>query len=198
FNVDRSTIQSLTILFVLLIVVTVLVVKFKNLKSENNQLQTSLKNRTSERDQLQTSLKNRTSERDQLQTSLKNQLQNKLQEIDTYTKLGWSYFNSSIYYFSTGMENWANSRQGCKNRGADLVIIDSTEEEEFISLHLDIRRAWIGLSDRETKGEWKWVDGTNLTIGFWMAGEPNNLYGDEDCVEILGALEIKIWNGAQL
>ncbi|XP_060720548.1 C-type lectin domain family 4 member E-like isoform X3 [Tachysurus vachellii] len=116
---------------------------------------------------------------------------------DTYTKLGWSYFNSSIYYFSTGMENWADSRQDCKNRGADLVIINSTEEEEFISLHLDIRHAWIGLSDRETEGVWKWVDGTNLTTGFWIAGEPNNLYGDEDCVEILGALKIKIWNDAQ-
>ncbi|XP_060720545.1 C-type lectin domain family 4 member M-like isoform X2 [Tachysurus vachellii] len=217
FNTVRSTIQSLAILFALLIAVIVLGVKFKNLTSENNQLQTSLKYRTSERDQLQTSLKNRTSERDQLQTGYINltremdklqmtynnlinqsdQLQKKLEVIDTYIKLGWIYFKSSIYYFPTGMENWADSRQDCKNRGADLVIINSTEEEEFISLHLDIRHAWIGLSDREMEGVWKWVDGTNLTTGFWMAGEPNNSNGDEDCVEILGALKIKIWNDVQ-
>ncbi|CAB1313684.1 unnamed protein product, partial [Coregonus sp. 'balchen'] len=42
---------------------------------------------------------------------------------------------------------------------------------------------WIGLTDRETEGSWKWVDGTPLTIQYWKSGEPNNYGSGEDCAE---------------
>ncbi|CAB1333588.1 unnamed protein product [Coregonus sp. 'balchen'] len=47
---------------------------------------------------------------------------------------------------------------------------------------------WIGLSDREIEGDWRWVDNTTLTSKFWnhWSSEPdNNLSGGvegEDCV----------------
>ncbi|KAG7313945.1 hypothetical protein KOW79_022441 [Hemibagrus wyckioides] len=211
-NAEQGTINSLTT-FALLIVTIVLSVKFNNLKSENKQLQTSLKNVTRARDQLQTSYNNLTRERDQLQTSYSNltrerdqlqtsyrnltrerdQLQKKLAETDAQAKLGWRYFNSSFYYLSTSMKTWNESSQDCINRGANLVIINSREEEEFISLQLGSSRAWTGLNDRENEGVWKWVDGTPLTTAFWAVGEPNNFL-DEDCAEILGGLEKKGWN----
>lgn len=44
---------------------------------------------------------------------------------------GWSYFNGSFYYISIPSEkkSWQNSRDDCKRRGADLVIINSKEEQ---------------------------------------------------------------------
>ncbi|KAL6466956.1 hypothetical protein MHYP_G00247600 [Metynnis hypsauchen] len=87
-----------------------------------------------------------------------------------------------MYFISTGGKIWTESRQDCRERGADLVIINNKEEQDFIEILRRGQRAWIGLTDSETEGVWKWVDGSALTTGFWEHNEPNNSAGDEDCV----------------
>ncbi|KAJ8256380.1 hypothetical protein COCON_G00185320 [Conger conger] len=74
---------------------------------------------------------------------------------------GWEQFSSKCYYFSTEGKSWMNSRRDCVRQGADLVIIESQEEQEFITKYTQDFN-WIGLSDSETEGTWLWVDGTFL------------------------------------
>ncbi|XP_053533488.1 CD209 antigen-like [Ictalurus punctatus] len=174
---------------------------YNNLTIERNQLQTSYNNLTIERDQLQTSYNTMTTERDQLQTSSntltteRDQCRNMMAGV--LVKQGWRFFNSKLYYIPTEEKSWTESRQDCRERGADLVIINSNEKWEFIIKHLgDKNRAWIGLSDRVTEGEWKWVDGTELKsgTGYWYGGEPNNQHNNEDCAEIWTFSDKKAWN----
>ncbi|XP_053335579.1 CD209 antigen-like [Clarias gariepinus] len=144
---------------------------YNTLTIERDQLQTSNNNLTIERDQLQTSYNNLTIERNQLQTSYNNltierdQIKRNIKEIQRFFQLGWIYFNFSVYYISNETKNWTESRQDCRETGADLVIITSREEQEFINKLLGRRVAWIGLSDGDREGEWKWVDDTLLTTG---------------------------------
>ncbi|XP_049328345.1 CD209 antigen-like protein C [Astyanax mexicanus] len=140
---------------------------YTNITLERDQLQTSYTNITLERDQLQTSYTNITLERDQLQTSYDNLtlerdgLQSRLANIDIFCPPGWKKFMSSCYYISINMQTWDQSRMDCRGKGADLVIINSEEEQTFVSGLA--RNFWIGLTDQYHQGQWKWVDGSSLT-----------------------------------
>uniref|UniRef100_A0A3B1JPZ6 C-type lectin domain-containing protein n=1 Tax=Astyanax mexicanus TaxID=7994 RepID=A0A3B1JPZ6_ASTMX len=157
-----------------------------------NQLQTSYTNLTAERDQLQTSNTNLTAERDQLQTRSKKYTLCVSKCIKGILQ-GWRIFNTSLYYVSSEMKSWTESRNDCKKRGSDPLMINSREEQVFINTLRKDQMVWIGLSDGETEGVWKWVDGSELITGFWRPGEPNS-YGDEDCVITgYGSDPVKNW-----
>ncbi|XP_048012446.1 CD209 antigen-like protein C isoform X2 [Megalobrama amblycephala] len=153
-----------------------LISKNENLTNERDQLLTNITNLTEERDGLKIKNKNLTNERDQLKLE-KNDLQMSLGKLD-----GWIYNQSSLYFISSEKRNWAESRRYCTERGADLIIINNREEQEFVKNSSD--SFWIGLTDSDVEGRWKWVDGTNMTSGFWGSGEPNSYNGDEDCAMI--------------
>ncbi|XP_053335427.1 C-type lectin domain family 4 member M-like [Clarias gariepinus] len=176
---------------------------YGNLTIERDQLQISYDNLTKVGDQLQASNKNLTIERDQLQTSYHNLIieRDQLQRgrngyLGKFCDLEKCFIFSSFYFMSNEYKNWTESREDCIKRGADLVIINSREEQEFISKQKVNKKvqAWIGLSDRETEGEWKWVDNTTLNITFWASREPNNSGGDEDCAEIYSGDTGNFWN----
>uniref|UniRef100_A0A8C4IJW2 C-type lectin domain-containing protein n=1 Tax=Dicentrarchus labrax TaxID=13489 RepID=A0A8C4IJW2_DICLA len=122
---------------------------------------------------------------------------------------GWEQHGRQCYYFSTNYLTWSESRDECRQKGGDLVQIDSREEQvKHTALKLsekmnfDDDMFWIGLTDSEKEGTWLWVDGSllNESLTFWNGSEPDNwtvLDPDgEDCVrmgEKTGAPDLKCW-----
>uniref|UniRef100_A0A4W5JUG5 C-type lectin domain-containing protein n=2 Tax=Hucho hucho TaxID=62062 RepID=A0A4W5JUG5_9TELE len=101
---------------------------------------------------------------------------------------GWRLLGSRCYFLSTEMKTWEESRQDCLERRADLVIINSREEQKLL-YQLDgdtYLLVWIGLTDSVNEGTWKWVDGTPLTTSYWKSGQPDHggPNNEEDCVEV--------------
>uniref|UniRef100_A0A672HX46 C-type lectin domain-containing protein n=1 Tax=Salarias fasciatus TaxID=181472 RepID=A0A672HX46_SALFA len=96
----------------------------------------------------------------------------------------WVPFRSSLYYISSTERTWQESRDDCLSRGADLMIIDSQEEQDFSRRFS--QEVWIGLTDSAQEGTWQWVDGTLLNTSYWLPGEPNNddEGKEENCAEI--------------
>ncbi|KAG7330773.1 hypothetical protein KOW79_004742 [Hemibagrus wyckioides] len=178
FRCYRPAAVCLLILVVLLLAaITILGVL---LTTERDRLETRYNNLTAEKEQLDISYKKVSEERDQFQKKT-DELQNKISQLmkDINTP-GWKYFSSSIYFISTEKKSWSEGRHDCIEIGADLVIINSRDEQDFVEMWRRGEGAWIGANDRDSEGVWKWVDGTTLTSGFWSSGEPNNK-GDEDC-----------------
>ncbi|XP_055006255.1 asialoglycoprotein receptor 2-like [Boleophthalmus pectinirostris] len=101
----------------------------------------------------------------------------------------WVRFGNSIYLVSQIAKNWTDSRQHCEELRASLVIISSPEEQAFVS-KLTFQNVWIGLTDRETEGVWKWVNGEAVNTTHWRPNQPDN-WGEEDCGEISFD---KLWN----
>uniref|UniRef100_A0A3P9IJU5 C-type lectin domain-containing protein n=1 Tax=Oryzias latipes TaxID=8090 RepID=A0A3P9IJU5_ORYLA len=107
---------------------------------------------------------------------------------------GWQYFRGSFYYVSTTPANWQNSRDYCTSKGADLVVINDADENQFILKQGLNRKAWIGLY--RSGSTWTWVDGSILSpsVSYWGPGEPNNFGNREDRAAIGFNNNVNTWN----
>uniref|UniRef100_A0A3P8R4U7 C-type lectin domain-containing protein n=1 Tax=Astatotilapia calliptera TaxID=8154 RepID=A0A3P8R4U7_ASTCA len=125
-----------------------------------------------------------TEERDLLRTNFSENLKELevlLSSLKKTCPLGWSKFNHSCYLLSERSGSWDAARMDCRARGGDLVVIDSPEEQKFLSTITT--EVWIGLNDKEQEGMWKWVDGTPLTLMYWATTQPDD-GGEENCAYI--------------
>lgn len=133
-------------------------------------------------DSCETMIKNMADENEKLKRT---------QNISVEYKQGWFYISNHSYYKSQTQESWQVSREDCLQKGADLMIINSREEQEFAT---NFKPVWIGLTDNETEGIWKWVDGTPLNTSYWHTDEPNNAGGSENCGELGYFGKLNSWN----
>ncbi|KAM3608354.1 uncharacterized protein V6R79_023649 [Siganus canaliculatus] len=132
---------------------------------------------TKERDLLNVTVTEMTKELERLQI---------LSKENQTCPVGWRLFSSSCYLLSSKSGTWDEARQDCRDRGADLIVIHSQKVQELI-FGLIQNAAWIGLTDREEEGTWKWVDGTAPTFLNWRENQPDNgagHLGEEDCVHV--------------
>ncbi|XP_051962429.1 CD209 antigen-like protein E [Xyrauchen texanus] len=98
----------------------------------------------------------------------KNELLKSLHEMD-----GWIWYQSNFYYISSEKKSWSESRRYCIQKGADLLIINHKNEQDFLKKFSGEDKFWIGLTDTEKEVTWKWVNGSALTSGFWKSGQPD-------------------------
>ncbi|NP_001274140.1 CD209 antigen-like protein B isoform c [Mus musculus] len=122
----------------------------------------------------------------------------------------WTFLLGNCYFFSKSQRNWNDAVTACKEVKAQLVIINSDEEQTFLQQTSKAKGpTWMGLSDLKKEATWLWVDGSTLSSSrprhapisrgrpiynmhsgrrfqkYWNRGEPNNI-GEEDCVEFAG------------
>uniref|UniRef100_A0A8B9ZFN9 C-type lectin domain-containing protein n=1 Tax=Anas platyrhynchos TaxID=8839 RepID=A0A8B9ZFN9_ANAPL len=88
---------------------------------------------------------------------------------------GWQPFATKCYWVSAKTLSWEEAGGDCKDRRAELVMLKSVEEKNFIgAMSKEIPGSWTGLSTIPTQGEeWTWMDGSPLQddLNFGSGGE---------------------------
>ncbi|XP_065146827.1 uncharacterized protein [Paramisgurnus dabryanus] len=147
-----------------------LILQIDNLTKERDELLTNNTNLLNEINQCQNKTRSQSEERGKLineKEKCKKWFTEQDQRSDNFK---WIYYNFSCYYISSEWRSWSDSRQDCEQRGANLVIINNKEEQEFLKKATGASNFWIGLS--KDGAVWKWIDGTTLTLSFWMDKYP--------------------------
>ncbi|XP_034466011.1 C-type lectin domain family 4 member G-like [Hippoglossus hippoglossus] len=93
----------------------------------------------------------------------------------------WIPFQDHCYQFyeqSAPWKTWDQARTFCQNTDADLVVVDSLQEQEFINNHTKYyydkhHGYWMGLRQNDDEN-WIWIDGRNETEGFWNQTKVDN------------------------
>ena len=85
--------------------------------------------------------------------------------------------------------SWDGGRTQCAAFSGDLLRLDDEAESSAVvqlaePASAEVGGWFIGLSDSAARGAFAWVDGGGLDFASWLAGEPNDGGGDEDCVEM--------------
>src|SRR6185503_16205471 len=103
---------------------------------------------------------------------------------------------ASCYYSCASPVKWRSAEESCAQIGC-LATIESKLEQECIVAATNPTNAnplWIGANQPDSGGEplngWGWSCG-NSTYSNWAAYEPNDLYGNQDCAELIAG---GMWN----
>jgi hypothetical protein len=114
---------------------------------------------------------------------------------DLFTGCTKQIFDGHEYRFCTLDKSWTSAKSDCLAGGLDLVTIDTAAENAFIAENV-AGAAWIGATDAQAEGVWKWTASgrqfwqggkTGTAIGgalaAWKTGEPDDLLS-QDCGRI--------------
>lgn len=86
-------------------------------------------------------------------------------------------FNGHYYQVYDTPMTWDEAKAYCESLGGHLATITSAEENNFIKdlVSSGTKNAyWLGASDAEEEGVWKWITGEPFEFTNWSSGEPND------------------------
>lgn len=88
----------------------------------------------------------------------------------------------------TNTKTWPEAKADCEARGGHLATSTSEDKNNFIAALAEEygtnRRLWLGGTDEEQEGLWRWITGEDWDYTNWNDGEPNNAGGNEEALEI--------------
>ncbi|XP_028850587.1 FRAS1-related extracellular matrix protein 1 isoform X2 [Denticeps clupeoides] len=87
---------------------------------------------------------------------------------------GWTHHSRYCYYLSTEKKaTWNTAARTCRERfSGNLVSVPSKADMDWLWDFSGRKPFWIGLNDRESKGQWEWVGGEPVTFTNWRRSPP--------------------------
>ncbi|XP_063343941.1 C-type lectin domain family 12 member B-like [Pelmatolapia mariae] len=152
-----------------------------NLRGKNEELEAEKKNLTNQIQDMTTSWNELNVSRAQWSIDAycpKNKINNN--RTCNVCQAGWLPFQSDCYAINNAelpdRKTWEGARENCTGKISDLAVVNNETEKNFVSgnswWNSGNSAYWIGL--RVEGGNWKWVDGRNLTNSSWITQAPTD------------------------
>ncbi|KAK3611692.1 hypothetical protein CHS0354_034357 [Potamilus streckersoni] len=94
---------------------------------------------------------------------------------------GWTRFQGNFYQYFDWTSTFKEAETHCNSLKASVSTAKTKDENDFIgALVAPGKDIWVGLSDAEKEGVWKWIDSTLVTWFNWQPGQPDNWNNEED------------------
>jgi hypothetical protein len=104
-------------------------------------------------------------------------------------------FNGKWYRVYFEKVAWHRAKEKCGALSGQLAVVPDAATWEFIK-RLTPATIWLGATDEEVAGVWKWLDGTPWRFTAWLKGLPNNQGGKEHYLSVLTFKGERGWNDA--
>ena len=103
-------------------------------------------------------------------------------------------YNGHTYLYYQTPVTWYFAEEFCEAMGGHLVCVTSDGENSFVKALISGNRAWLGATDIDSEGSWRWVSGEQFSYSDWDSGEPNNSTGGENSSEDYAHYNPNKWN----
>ena len=112
-------------------------------------------------------------------------------------------FNGHSYYlFDNIFRDWDDVLAYCESRGGYPAVVEDEDENEMLyqyMLSTNRKTTFIGYTDRETEGIWRWVEGHSSDFTDWGINdegvvEPNATSREEDYAQLDANMNNGHWN----
>ncbi|XP_019388002.1 PREDICTED: macrophage mannose receptor 1-like [Crocodylus porosus] len=114
--------------------------------------------------------------------------------IDQGCQKGWKRHGFYCYLVGQVPATFSEAKQMCENNKAFLVTVQDRYEQAFLTSqigHRPTKYFWIGLSDVEEQGTFKWANGDKILFTHWNSGMPGREAG---CVVMRTGTAAGLWD----
>ena len=134
-------------------------------------------------------------------TSTATRITARYDNLRIYNRLLSSDEASAVYYSEApelqiieGNFTWQEAKADAEARGGRLAVLNTQQKIDATNNYLSSLDTWpefyIGLTDQDNEGDWRWIDGTTLSASNWTQGEPSNsanITGEEDFAVVVSS-----------
>ena len=83
--------------------------------------------------------------------------------------------------------SWNQAEQQCQDIFGQLASVTSDTIHQYVLEGMkrrDLDFVWLGGTDKDKEGTWKWTDGSPFEFTGWRPKQPDNYKGREDCLHM--------------
>ena len=98
-----------------------------------------------------------------------------------------AYAKEKKYVFYTEVKTWTEAEAHCQSEGGNLASVSTENEwQKVLSVSGERFEFWLGGSDLDEEGVWRWTDGSLWNYTLWADGYGSRGYYD-NCINMYKA-----------